>query len=262
MSGTPRVRPLKLPSGGLPLPVPASPKAGFPGVGEALSLSGALYTAEAWATWGIQIEARGDLMFAPIRERFEIGRSVSAADYIRGWSRLTAIRADWAARMAGFDAVLCPTSAILPPDVARLLSDPAYFTTENLFAQRNTRIGNLMGLCALTLPTAVPMCGISLMGAADGRGTPAAHRRGGRTRADRRDRRKCNKIRGLNAAAGRFGWTAAAGFAKFPRNGAQRPRRPRQSWRFQSGFRTCRNMRFRVCGSCWISMRRAARSSR
>ena len=141
---------------------------GFPGVGEALSFSGALYTAEAWATWGLQIEARGDLMFAPIRERFEIGRSVSAADYIRGWSRLTAIRADWAARMAGFDAVLCPTSTTLPPDVARLLSDPAYFTTENLFAQRNTRIGNLMGVCALTLPTAVPMCGISLMGAAGG----------------------------------------------------------------------------------------------
>lgn len=138
---------------------------GFPGVGEALSFSGALYTAEAWATWGIQIEARVDLMYAPVRERFEIGRSVSAADYIRAWSRLTAIRADWAARMAGFDAVLCPTSAVLPPDVAQLLSDPDYFTTENLFAQRNTRIGNLMGGCVLTLPTPQPMCGISLMAA-------------------------------------------------------------------------------------------------
>jgi aspartyl-tRNA(Asn)/glutamyl-tRNA(Gln) amidotransferase subunit A len=44
------------------------------------------------------------------------------------------------------------------------LSDPAYFATENLLALRNTRIGNLMGLPALTLPTPEPMCGISLMG--------------------------------------------------------------------------------------------------
>jgi aspartyl-tRNA(Asn)/glutamyl-tRNA(Gln) amidotransferase subunit A len=141
---------------------------GFPGVAEAQSLAGALFTAEAWATWGTEIEMHGDLMFAPIRERFETGRGFSAADYIRAWSRLTAIRADWTARMAGFDAVLCPTSAILPPDAARLLSDPAYFAAENLLALRNTRIGNLMGLSVLTLPTAVPMCGISLMGAAGG----------------------------------------------------------------------------------------------
>jgi aspartyl-tRNA(Asn)/glutamyl-tRNA(Gln) amidotransferase subunit A len=37
---------------------------------------------------------------------------------------------------------------------------------ENLLALRNTRIANLMGLCALSLPTSQPSCGISLMGAA------------------------------------------------------------------------------------------------
>ena len=34
-----------------------------------------------------------------------------------------------------------------------------------LLALRNTRIGNLFGLCVLTLPTAEPSCGISFMAA-------------------------------------------------------------------------------------------------
>ncbi|MBL9047417.1 MAG: amidase, partial [Tabrizicola sp.] len=33
----------------------------------------------------------------------------------------------------------------------------------NLLALRNTRIANLMGVCALTLPTSQPSCGISLI---------------------------------------------------------------------------------------------------
>ncbi|MCY4349660.1 MAG: hypothetical protein OXC25_07425, partial [Thiotrichales bacterium] len=39
----------------------------------------------------------------------------------------------------------------------------AYFATENLLALRNTRIGNLMGVPALTLPTGVPSTGLTLM---------------------------------------------------------------------------------------------------
>ena len=38
-----------------------------------------------------------------------------------------------------------------------------YYTAENLMTLRNTRIGNMLGLCALTLPTATPSAGISLM---------------------------------------------------------------------------------------------------
>ena len=48
------------------------------------------------------------------------------------------------------------TTPILPPDLNRLINDHDYYVTENLLALRNTRIGNLMGLTALTLPTGVP----------------------------------------------------------------------------------------------------------
>ena len=46
---------------------------------------------------------------------------------------------------------------------ADLEADPEYFVERNLLALRNTRIGNILGLCVLTLPTGVPSCGISLM---------------------------------------------------------------------------------------------------
>jgi aspartyl-tRNA(Asn)/glutamyl-tRNA(Gln) amidotransferase subunit A len=96
-------------------------------------------------------------------DRFRSGAGVSAVDYIAGWRRLRALREAWAARVAMADAVILPTSPILPPDADRLMTDDEYYVTENLLALRNTRIGNLMGLCALTLPTAEPSCGISLM---------------------------------------------------------------------------------------------------
>jgi len=73
------------------------------------------------------------------------------------------LRQSYAEKSAGYDAVLCPSAPILPPDAQRLLSDDSYYVTENLLALRNTRIGNLMGLCAVTLPTGTPSCGLMLM---------------------------------------------------------------------------------------------------
>ena len=62
--------------------------------------------------------------------------------------------------------MILPTAPNLPPNAARLLADEGYYTTENLLTLRNTRIGNMLGLCALTLPTNTPSAGISLNGAA------------------------------------------------------------------------------------------------
>lgn len=134
-------------------------------VAEAVALSGTLFAPEAYGVWGATIEAEPDRMFPPVLERFRSGARVGAAGYVAGWRRMEALRAEWQAATAGFDAVILPTSAILPPDARRLLDDPAYFAAENLLALRNTRIANLFGLCALTLPTGRLSCGISLMAA-------------------------------------------------------------------------------------------------
>lgn len=135
-------------------------------VAEAVALAGVLCTAEAYGTWKDTIEAAPDKMFSRILDRFRTGAQISAVDYVAGWRRLRQLRANWADRAAAFDAVILPTSPILPPDAQRLMTDDAYYVTENLLALRNTRIGNMLGLCALTLPTSQPSCGIMLMAAA------------------------------------------------------------------------------------------------
>jgi aspartyl-tRNA(Asn)/glutamyl-tRNA(Gln) amidotransferase subunit A len=134
-----------------------------PEIAEALRLAGVLVTSEAYGIWRDTIEAAPDKMFAPILDRFRTGAEFSAVDYVAGWRRLLVLRQLFTARMELFDAVILPTSPILPPDAARLLADQSYYTRENLFALRNTRLANLMNLAALTLPTSQPSCGISFM---------------------------------------------------------------------------------------------------
>ena len=131
---------------------------------DAFALSGPLFTGEAYGLWRDVIEANPDAMYAQILERFRAGADVSAPDYTGAWAKLEAARAAWDAVVAPFDAVVAPTAPILPPNLERLNTDGAYYKTENLMALRNTRVGNLMGLCALSLPTGAPSCGVMLLG--------------------------------------------------------------------------------------------------
>lgn len=136
--------------------------AAVPELTDAMGLSGVLYTTRAYAQWKDVIEAAPHLMYAEILERFRIGAKFSGVDYVQAWDQLKIARQAYAAKTAGYDAVILPTCPILPPNKARLEEDHDYYIAENLLALRNTRIGNLMGLCALTLPTGTPSTGIML----------------------------------------------------------------------------------------------------
>lgn len=135
-----------------------------PELAEAMDLAGLLFTSEAYGIWAETIEANPQLMFPPILERFRGGATARASDYVAGWRLLHDCRALWNARIAGFDAVIAPTTPNLPPNVERLMRDDGYYVAENLMTLRNTRIGNLMGACGLTLPTGVPSTGIMFLG--------------------------------------------------------------------------------------------------
>jgi len=137
---------------------------GVQGVDEAMDLSPILFAAEAYGTWKDVIEAAPEKMFDRILDRFRSGAGFSAPDYVAAWQRLDGLRHSWHAQVAEYDAVLLPTAPILPPNAARLMTDDDYYVTENLLALRNTRIGNLMGLCGLSLPTGVPATGLMALG--------------------------------------------------------------------------------------------------
>ncbi|MGB3408272.1 MAG: amidase family protein [Jannaschia sp.] len=134
-------------------------------VDTAMALTPLLFAPEAYATWGDTIEAAPHLMYDRILERFRGGRGVEAADVLAAHRTRVAAEAEFLRETAGYDAILLPTSAILPPDIKRLGDDEDYYVSENLMALRNTRVGNVLGLCGLTLPTGVPMCGVMALAA-------------------------------------------------------------------------------------------------
>lgn len=136
----------------------------FPRLIDAMELSPILFSAEAYGTWGETIEKSPEKMFPQVLERFRSGADVLAKDFVAGWQKLHEIRREWDAALAGFDAIVLPTTPILPPNHARLLTDDEYYVEQNLMALRNTRIANVLGLSALTLPTDVASAGFMLMG--------------------------------------------------------------------------------------------------
>jgi aspartyl-tRNA(Asn)/glutamyl-tRNA(Gln) amidotransferase subunit A len=83
---------------------------------------------------------------------------------VRAWQNLEDLRRKYIKLVSEFDAILAPTTAILPPKINSLLSDNTYFSERNLLTLRNTRVANLMGIPAITIPTNDNFCGFMIMG--------------------------------------------------------------------------------------------------
>ena len=135
----------------------------MPVLAEANALSVTLYSGEAWAIWRDLLLEKGHMVYGEIFQRIEAGRDLSAADFIDARRALDRHRRTWRAALAGFDAMITPTSPILPPEAARLQSDGDYYKARNLLALRNTRAGNLMDCCGVSLPTGERSCGLQML---------------------------------------------------------------------------------------------------
>ena len=103
-----------------------------------------------WHTNNINLNGEG---YDPrVWQRMQQGRDVTRAQYSAG----IALRRFWIDRMnlalAEFDALICPTVACIPPEIAPLLHDDERFFTTNTRILRNTAWVNFMDGCALTLP--------------------------------------------------------------------------------------------------------------
>jgi aspartyl-tRNA(Asn)/glutamyl-tRNA(Gln) amidotransferase subunit A len=135
-------------------------RAPFAALTEAYDLALPLYAADAYAFWRPYVEAAPEKMYHHILERVRFGNTVLAVDFIAAWNRLRELRVAYAAATAGYDAVICPTAPILPPKLKRVAEDADYYRAINLRTLRNSRLANLMGLTAISLPTGTPSCGI------------------------------------------------------------------------------------------------------
>jgi aspartyl-tRNA(Asn)/glutamyl-tRNA(Gln) amidotransferase subunit A len=137
----------------------------FPEINGVLKLAATLFTYEAYAEWGEILEVDGHKMYPEILDRFMAGKNYSKEQYDAAWAEQEQARADWTDLTAEFDGVIIPSSPLLPPNLDRLMTDSDYYRHTNLLALRNTRIGNMLGLCVISLPTKTPSCGLMVMGA-------------------------------------------------------------------------------------------------
>jgi len=94
-------------------------------------------------------EARYD---AQIARRIKRGAAISAGEYIDLLRGRSAYIEAFAAESEGYDALLWPTVAIVPPPLAALAADDAAYARTNLLVLRNTSAVNVLDGCALSLP--------------------------------------------------------------------------------------------------------------
>ncbi|HEV2334686.1 MAG TPA: amidase [Stellaceae bacterium] len=103
----------------------------------------------------------GDLVDNPalpiddaVRPRIQIGRGISARDYLAALAERDALKRRFLGALAGIDALLTPTTqtAAIPVQSVDQATTPAYFT----------RFVNLLELCALSLPNGFTETGLPL----------------------------------------------------------------------------------------------------
>jgi aspartyl-tRNA(Asn)/glutamyl-tRNA(Gln) amidotransferase subunit A len=104
------------------------------------------------ATLGRERFAQGRAAMDPVvGARGDRGLEVLASDYVRLERQRQALCRSAALRLQGFDGIVSPTAALLPPPVAEF-ADPVAGLKLALAITRNSQPGNLLELCGTSTP--------------------------------------------------------------------------------------------------------------
>ncbi len=124
-----------------------------------LNPRGLVAAAEAYAVNRTLLDEHFDDLDPIVAYRLAKGREVPAHEYLGIMRECARLRAETAAAMHDVDALLAPTVPIPPPRLEDAERDQDAYTELNLACLRNTALGNLLGLCALSVP-----CGFTAQG--------------------------------------------------------------------------------------------------
>ena len=116
-----------------------------------MNTKGGFAAAESYAWHRYLIVSHGDVYDPRVCMRIVRGESISAADYIDLLDSRRSLIARTEKRIAPYDALVLPTTAITPPRIADLADDKA-FTKANLLSLRNCSLITMIDGCAISLP--------------------------------------------------------------------------------------------------------------
>ena len=136
--------------------IESKPIAALDGLGELGMRVAYMMSSDAYAVWGETLESDPDAVYTPVLERFRMGCDQDAVEMVRIHQQIATLATDYLNETAGFDAVLAPTTPIIAPPLDELVAGGDIYLQNNMAALRNTRVGNVFGLSALTVP-----CGTS-----------------------------------------------------------------------------------------------------
>src|ERR1700728_819994 len=117
----------------------------------AMNAKGGFAASESYAWHRYLLTSKGDVYDPRVASRILRGESLSAADYIDLLNARRSLIARAAVRLAPYDALVMPTSAITPPRIADLADDKA-FSKANLLSLRNCSLINVIDGCGISLP--------------------------------------------------------------------------------------------------------------
>lgn len=121
----------------------------------AANAKGGFAASEAFA-WHRDLLARNGEKYDPrIRPRIERGAQQSAADYIDLQAERARIIGVANAQTRDVDALIMPTTPIVPPAIAAL-DDLNEYNRVNLLSLRNCAVGNFLDRCSISLPCHLP----------------------------------------------------------------------------------------------------------
>ncbi|WP_169543884.1 amidase [Sneathiella aquimaris] len=102
--------------------------------------------------WADKIRQDPDGMFGPIARRFLSADTFSAPGIVGFYMALADYQKKYQAQTAGFDLVVGATVPDIPPLLQPLYEDEEKYLKAAMMSISLTRLGNLLGLCATSLP--------------------------------------------------------------------------------------------------------------
>jgi len=121
-----------------------------------------MIAAEALAVNGRFIDERFDALDPVVAHRMKGARQFSATDYFSVLRQWAGLRARVVRTLADVDAVLVPATQIPPRPIATIDATLDSYADANGRYLRNTALGNILNLCAVTLPCGFTQDGLPL----------------------------------------------------------------------------------------------------
>lgn len=122
---------------------------------------GSFASHESLALYEEMLEQRGDEVDPRVGKRILMLKGRLSTDYLKLVYTQRQLIKDFWHTYKDFDAILCPTVPILPPTIASLKDDAAYFKANNLVL-RNTSLFNFLAGPSLSVPCGATHKGLSV----------------------------------------------------------------------------------------------------